>query len=98
MEMFIQTMGHSKSPPLPPLEQATYNTARQHNTHCFQQELPTALLTQPRQGFYLMLSKTVKPARSEFSYALLNIQNKKGQGITQKHLSWFQFKSNEVPF
>lgn len=71
VEMFIQTMGHSKG--LPPLEQTTYNTARQHNTHCFQQELPTSLLTQLCLGFHLMLSKMVKPAMGEFSYALLNI-------------------------
>lgn len=64
--MFIQTIGLKD----PPLEQKTYNTARQHNTHCFQQELPTPLLTQIRLGFHLMLSKMVKPARREFSYAL----------------------------
>lgn len=57
----------------PPLEQTTYNTARQHNTHCFQQELPAPLLTQPCLGFHLLLSKMVRPARGEFSYALLNI-------------------------
>lgn len=67
MEMFIQTMGRCKG--LPPLEQTTYNTARQHNTHCFQQELPTPLLTQLWLAFHLMLSK---PAKGEFSYALLN--------------------------
>lgn len=71
MEMFIQTMGRSKG--LPPLEQTTYNTARQHNTYCVQLGLPTPLLTQLCLGFHLMLSKTVQPAKAEFSYAPLHI-------------------------
>lgn len=71
MEMFIQTMGCSKG--LPPLEQTTYNTARQHNTHCVQLGLPKPLLTQLCLGSHLMLSKTVQPAKAEFSYALLYI-------------------------
>lgn len=71
MEMFIQTTGHSKG--LPPPEQTTYNTARQHNTHYFQQERPTPLLTRLCLGFHFMLSKMVQTAEKEFSYALLNI-------------------------
>lgn len=57
----------------PPLQQTTYNTARQHNTHCFQQELPTLLLTRLCLGFHLMLSEMVKPARGEFSYTWVRI-------------------------
>lgn len=79
--MFIQTMGYSKG--LPPLEQTTYNTARQHNTHCFQRGLPTSLLTQLCLGFHLMLSKVVQPAKGEFSYALLNIKGLRSEYYTK---------------
>lgn len=35
-----------------PPEQTTYNTARQRNTHCFQERLPTPLLPQLCLGFH----------------------------------------------